>query len=105
MMTQSDGLGDLQMGVAGHHSGDFCLSSVDQRALELAHCPIEPLDGAAHPKPQIGRDLVVARARGVEAPRRRTDQLGEARLDVHVNVLMFGAIGEAATFDLRSDLV
>ena len=104
-MAEGDGLGDLQMGIAGHHRGGFCLGSVDQRPLQLAHCPIEPLDGAAHPKPQIGCDLIVARARGVQAPRRRSDQLGETPLDVHVDIFTLNAVGKAAVFDLRFDLV
>ena len=105
MMAEGHRLGDLQMSIAGHHRGGFRLGPVDQRLLQLAHCPIEALDRAAHPQPQIGRDLIVARTRGVQAPRRRPDQLGEARLDVHVNVLVLGAEAEAAAFDFRSDLV
>ena len=104
-MAEGDGLGDLQMGITGHQSGGFCLGSVDQRPLQLAHCPIEPLDGATHPKPQIGCDLVVARPRGVQASRYRPDQFGQARLDVHVDILALGAVGESSSLDLRSDLL
>jgi hypothetical protein len=37
----------------------------------------EAVDGLAHPEPEIERHLVVARARGVQPPGGRADQLGE----------------------------
>ena len=40
----------------------------------------------AHPQPEIGRHLVVARARGVQPAGRLADQLGEPALHVHVDV-------------------
>ena len=104
-MTEGHRLGDLQMSVAGHHRAGFSLGAVDQRLLQVAHRRVEAVDRAAQPQPQIGRDLVIARPRGMEAPRRRPDQLGEPRFDIHVNVFEFGAEHEAAAFDLRPDLL
>ena len=88
VMAEGHRLGDLQMRVAGHHCVGFRLGPIDQRLLQVAHREVEAVDRAAHPQPEIGRDLVVARARGMQAPRRRADQLGEPRLDVHVDVFV-----------------
>ena len=93
------------MRVAGHYRAGLGFGAVDQRLLHVAHCEVEPVDRAAQPEPQIGRHLVVARPRGMEAPRRRPDQLGEPRFDIHVNVFEFSAEHKAAAFDLRPDLL
>ena len=84
--------------------GGFRLGPLDQRLLQVAHRDVEAVDRAAQPQPQIGRDLIVARARGVQAPGRRPDQLGEARLDIEVDVLVLGAEDKIAGFDFRLDL-
>ena len=96
VMPEGYRLGDLQMGVAGHHRGGFGLGAVDQGLLQVAHRAVEAVDRVAQPQPQIGRHLIVARARGMEAPRRRPDQLGEPRLDIHVDVFVLGAEDKAA---------
>ena len=56
------------------------------------------VDGVAHPQPEIGRDLIVARARGVQPPRRRPDQVGEPALDIHMDVLERALEDEFARF-------
>ena len=104
-MAERHRLGDLQMRVAWHHRGGFCLGAVDQRLLQVAHFLIEAVDRAAQPQPQICRDLIIARPRGMEAPRRRPDQVGQPRFDIHVNVFVFGAEYKAAAFNFRPDLV
>src|SRR5260221_520544 len=60
---------------------------------------------AADPEAEIGRDLVVARARGVEAPGDGADQLGEPRLDVEVDVFVGFAEHKGAAVDLAADLL
>ena len=59
------------------------------------------VDRVAHPELEIGRDLVVARAGGVQPPRRRADQLGEAVLDMHVDVLERRILGHARRLHIR----
>ena len=73
-------------------------------ACSASHLAVEPVDGVPHPEAEIGRDLVVARARGVQPPGGGADQLGKPRLDVEVDVLVLGAEGEAALLDLGADL-
>ncbi len=59
----------------------------------------------AHPQPEVGRHLVVARARGVQAPGGLADQFAEPALDIHVDVFERAAEGELAALDLRQDRV
>src|SRR5262249_27847011 len=65
----------------------------------------EPVDGLAQPEAEIHRHLVVARARGVEAPGGGADQLAQPRLDIGMDVLELYLEGEAAFGDLGLDLV
>ena len=53
----------------------------------LAYVEMAARDRGPDPQAEIGRDLVVARTRGVQPPRRRPDQLGEPAFHVHMNVL------------------
>ena len=71
-----------------------------ERALISGERRVDAVDRVAHPQPEIGRDLIVARARGVQPPGRRPDQLGEPALDVHVDVLERALEREFAGFDL-----
>ena len=59
---------------------------LDQRVLERGQRRVGRVDRVAHVEAEIGRDLVVARARGMQPPRGRADQLDKPALDVHVNV-------------------
>ena len=81
------GWAGLQMGEAGHERAGVLLGLRDERRLQrLEGGGRGPVDRVAHPELEVGRDLVVARARGVQAPGRLADELGEPRLDVHVDV-------------------
>jgi hypothetical protein len=71
-----------------------------ERALVGGERRVDGIDGRADPEPEIGCHLIVARARGMQPPGRRPDQLGQARLDVHVNVFKLALEFELARFDL-----
>ena len=71
-----------------------------QRTLEAGERAIERVDGVAHPEPEIGRHLVVARTRGVQPPGRLADQFGEPALHVHVDVFQRTLERELAGRDL-----
>ena len=58
----------LQMREAGHHGGGVRLGLVDQRRLQVGERRRRGVDRVAHPQAEIGRHLVVARARGVQPP-------------------------------------
>ncbi len=78
---------------------------VDERRLQGTQLRIESVDGLAHPEAEVGRHLVVARARRMQAPGRLADELGKARLDVHMDVLERRLEGELAAFDLSRNRV
>ncbi len=104
VMAEGDGLRRLQMGEARHDGAGIFLGAVDQGGLQVLQLGLEAVDLVAHPQPHIERHLVVARARGVQTPARRADQLGESRLDVEMDVLELGRELERAALDLGPDL-
>ena len=92
MVTEVDRLGSLQMRVAGQRPVEVALGDVGERSGE----PSDPLDRLvrvrAHEHRHIGRDLVIARPRRVQPATDGPDDLGQAPLDRHVDVLV--AVGE-----------
>src|SRR5579885_3415413 len=76
-----------------------------KRQLQFAQLLIERIAGLADPEAEIERDLIVARARGVEPPGGRPDELGKARLDIHVNVFERAREFGGARLDLAPDLL
>ena len=87
MMAERDRLGGLQMGETGHDGAGMFQRPRHQRVLKRRQRRIDLVDGVADIEPEIGRDLVVARTRGVQPPGGRPDQLAKPALDIHVNVL------------------
>ena len=100
MMAEGHRLRGLQMGEARHHGGGMLDRALDQRLLEGLQRGIGVVDGVADIEPEIGRDLVVARARGMQPPGGRADQLGQPALDIHVDVLERALELERALADL-----
>ena len=86
MMAEGDRLGRLQMREAGHHRVGVRLRLLGQRVLKGPQRSLEIVDGVPHPQPEIGGDLIVTRACGMQPPGGRPDQLGEPAFDVHVDV-------------------
>ena len=100
MVGQHDGLRALHVGVAGHGRVHGLGGARHQRPL---HGP-EHLAGARghllEVEPLVERDLVVARAPGVQLAADLAHQLEEPALDVHVDVLELGPEGERAALQL-----
>ncbi len=86
-MAERHRLGGLQVGEARHDGGGMFQRPLRQRLLEGGQRRIRLVDRVADIKPEIGRHLVVARARGMQPPSGGTDQFAEPALDIHVNVL------------------
>ena len=103
MVAERHRLRDLQMGEARHDRVGMLLGALDQHALQAADRIGRLVAGIAHPKAEVGRDLVVARARGVQPPGRFADQLAEAVLDGHVDVLELGALGNTVPLIFAGD--
>ena len=66
MMAERHRLRRLQVGEPGHDRIRVLLGALEQRRLQLLEQAIALVEGVAHPHANVGRDLVVARARGVE---------------------------------------
>ena len=102
-MAEGHGLGGLQVGEARHHGVRMGLRLLGERLLEIGEAAIQAIDGVPDPQPEIERHLIVARARRVQSPGSLADHVGEAFLDVHVDVFKRAREGEGAPFDLRAD--
>src|SRR5260370_1158439 len=72
--------------------------------LQVAQHRLQAVARVAHPQPDVERDLVVARTRGMQPAAGRADQRGETRLDVEMDVLELGRELEVAGLDLRAHL-
>ena len=76
------------MRVAGHQRVDVLRAPGRRSARRSSSiASIEPLGRGARVEPQIGRDLIVAAARGVQPAAGVADLVDQPRLDVHVDVL------------------
>ncbi len=104
MVAEAHRLRHLQVGEAGHHEFGVALGLVDQHALHLGEQAGQGVDLLAQPQPQVGGDLVVAAAPGVQALAGVADELREPRLDVEVHVLELELPVECAGFDFLRDL-
>ena len=105
MVGEENGLGPLQMGVA-REVGVLRLDGAlqqhllqrDDAAGQLRQCPL-------HEQPEIGGDLIVAAAAGVQLGAGRSGQLGDPPLDRGVHVLVAGRELEDAVVQLLLDAV
>ena len=100
MMAERHRLRGLQMGEARHHGVGVLERLFGERALIGGERRIDLVDRVAHPQPEIGRNLIVARARGMQPPGRRPDQFGKPALDIHMDVLERPLERELAGLDL-----
>jgi hypothetical protein len=105
MMAEGDRLRRLEMGEARHHRAGMRLGQPQQHALQRLQARVGPLHGVAHPELEVGGDLVVARAGGVQATARLPDQIGESLLDVEMDVFKLRRERERAGGDAGLDLV
>ena len=104
-MAEGDRLRGLQMGEARHHRTRMVERLGGERQLKRAKRAVERADLVPHIELEIGRHLVVARARGMELAGHRPDQLAQPALDIEMNVLERARESELAGLDLGQDLV
>ena len=89
-MGDEDGLGALEVGVAGHDGFACALGEVDEGLAPFAQAGEGGVDGVAHEEAHVGGDLLVAAAAGVELEGEVADDLGELKLGEVVDVLGLG---------------
>ena len=88
VVAEVDRLGALQVGVAGHRPVAVALGQLEQAPHRRPGQLDRPQRVRLHDHRHVGRDLVVARAAGVELAGQRADLLAEQPLDRHVDVLV-----------------
>ena len=86
MVPERHRLRGLQMGKSRHHGRGMFERAASQGMLEGGQRRIRLVDRVADIEPEIGRDLVVAGACGVQPSRGRPDQFGKPALDIHMDV-------------------
>ena len=91
VVAKGHGLRRLQMGEARHQSRRMRLGFGDQRLLQCSKLGASAITGFSDPHAEIQGDLVIARAGGIKTPSRGSDELAQARLDVHVDVFILVA--------------
>ena len=100
MMAESHGLRDLQMGIAGHHGAGVLKRLGRQRVLQPAKRPIHVIEVVADIQLEIGRHLVIARARRVQPAGWLADQRLQPRFHIHMHVFERARKRERARLDL-----
>ena len=86
VVSEADRLGDLQMGEAWHDGFGVLLCQIDQSRLQASNQVLNDGNLVAQPQADIGGDLVVAAASGVQAFAGVADFVGKAAFDVHVDI-------------------
>jgi hypothetical protein len=105
MMAEGDRLGRLEVGKARHDRARMRQRLGGERGLQPGERDIETIEAVADVKAEIGGDLVVARARRMEAAGRFAGDGFQAAFDVHVNVFQRALELEGAALDLGEDRV
>ena len=88
-MCDKNGLGALQVRVAGHDRVGVGLGLREKSVLKRAKPPYGIVDGLPQKQAYVQCNLVVTGTCGVKPPRRFPDELGQPGLDIHVNVFQF----------------
>src|SRR3546814_13819809 len=74
MMAERHRLRDLKMREARHDTAGMFVGARQQSGLNRSQPRVDARARGAHPQAEVGRDLVVARTRGVEAAGGFADQ-------------------------------
>ena len=99
-MAEEQRLSLLQVGVTGHQHVQVSLSLVDYGRLQPGQRLVQRVHLGQHEQAQVGGDLVVARATGVQLAGHRADQFGQAPLDCRVDVFVAGLEGKGTGLKL-----
>jgi len=100
------GLGALAMRVAGKNRVDAGVRFSDECLAERGDAGVEVIDRVERPQPQVCRDLIVARAAGVQLAGETTHLVVEQALHESVHVFVWGAdrgaVGELIRYAIET---
>lgn len=102
-MCCQHGLGALQMRVAGQYQFAVALGGVEKSALQLPQPIIKGIDGIADPEFNVGDDLIVATAAGVQLASHIAQSFDQGAFDVRVNIFQLYREFEMTALDVGSD--
>lgn len=103
VVAEGDGLRGLQVREAGHDGSGIGFRSFKQGFAKAHQFCVETIDCPAQPEADIGGDLVVSGAAGVQLLAGIPNKLREPRLDVHVDVFARDRPGKFVAFDFARD--
>ena len=104
VVAQGHRLRALEVRVARHGGLQVLRREGEEARLEAEDLGLGDMDRLAQPEALVERDLVVARARGVDLGADGPEELGEADLEVRVHVLQILPPREGAGFHLAEFL-
>ena len=104
-MAEGHGLRGLQMGKTWHHRIGIIERLFGECLLKVSHLQIKRVKRVTHPKPHIGGDLIITRARGVKPSRSRANDIGKPRLDIHMNIFKCARKCERTGLNFLSDFI
>ena len=103
VMTEQDGLGPLQMGIARHDDVAVLLRRFDDGFLQLDHQLRNRGDFPARVHMRIQRHLVVAAPARMKPFSRFADGVGQALFDIHMNIFQLDGKFKFTLFNLLVD--
>ena len=105
MMSEPDGLGPLEMGIAWQHGIDVLAGAFEQDTAKGEQTTLSRERDVAEKERQVGGDLIISGAAGVELAGDGTEVRPQPGLDVHVDVFERWIEGKAALLDLARNLI
>ena len=104
MLCKGDGLGSLEVGIAGHDRRLILLCLTAEHLLQLQDLRRDDADLGADVHTEVQRHLVVAAAGGVQSLARLADPCRQQRFHIHVDILVVGRKFHLARLDVREDV-
>ena len=103
VMAEGNGLGDLQMGKAGHDGIRFPAGDIQQSGHDRRQQCADGVHFVPQVQPQVSRHLVVTGAAGVQFLADIADPLDQGGFDIHMHVFQFNLPLEFAGLDVFQD--
>ncbi len=104
-VSQGDGLGTLQVRIAGHHVPVMFLRKAQQRFAQLNKGLERFIAGVLHIQAHVGGHLVVAAAAGMQLLARVADFLRQQAFHQHMDILRRGLQAEATILKPLQDIL